>query len=82
MKQYKIREIKVNGEQEEITLAESDAIRIYKIWKRIKDKEVDENLDAIVKVDLPKDEIEAMKLLKGGIIIDDKRYISLATTPQ
>lgn len=81
MKQYKIREIKVNGEQEEITLAESDAIRIYKIWKRIKDKEVDENLDAIVKVDLPKDEIEAMKLLKGGIIIDDKRYISLATTP-
>lgn len=81
MKQYKIREIKINGEQEEITLAESDAIRIYKIWKRIKDKEVDENLDAIVKVDLPKDEIEAMKLLKGGIIIDDKRYISLATTP-
>ena len=81
MKQYKIREIKVIGEQEEITLAESDAIRIYKIWKRIKDKEVDENLDAIVKVDLPKDEIEAMKLLKGGIIIDDKRYISLATTP-
>lgn len=79
--QYKIREIKVNGEQEEITLAENDAIRIYKIWKRIKDKEVDENLDAIVKVDLPKNEIEAMKLLKGGIIIDDKRYISLATTP-
>lgn len=78
---YKIREIKVNGEQEEITLDENDAIRIYKIWKRIKDKEVDENLDAIVKVDLPKDEIEAMKLLKGGIIIDDKRYISLATTP-
>ena len=73
MKQYKIREIKINGEQEEITLAESDAIRIYKIWKRIKDKEVDEKLDAIVKVDLQKDEIEEKKLLKGGIIIEDKR---------
>ena len=45
MKQYKIREIKINGEQEEITLSENDALRLYKIWKADRNEDIEECLE-------------------------------------
>ena len=81
MKQYKIREIKVNGEQEEITLAENDAIRIYKIWKADRNEDVEECLESIIKVDLPNNEQKSLKMLKDGVKVDSEMYVSFATTP-
>ncbi|MBC5995485.1 hypothetical protein EAI30_03545 [Romboutsia ilealis] len=79
--QYKIREIKVNREQEEITLAENDAIRIYKTWKADRNEDVEECLESIIKVDLPNHKHKALKMLKDGIKVDGEMYVSFATTP-
>lgn len=79
--QYKIREIKVNREQEEITLAENDAIRLYKIWKADRNEDVEECLESIIKVDLPNHKHKALKMLKDGIKVDGEMYVSFATTP-
>lgn len=81
MKQYKIREIKINGEQEEITLSENDAIRLYKIWKADRNEDIEECLESIIKVDLPNHKHKALKMLKDGIKVDGEMYVSFATTP-
>lgn len=77
MKQYVIREISVKGESENIKIGENDILRIYEIWRG---KTLEEQIEDIIKINLPLDDDEAMEILKNGKIIDGVKYVALATT--
>lgn len=64
----------------EITLVESDLIRIYCKWKNvdIKDGMIIKN---IIKIKLPVNNRLALKILNDGYIFNNKKYLPLITTP-
>ncbi|WP_297633544.1 hypothetical protein [uncultured Clostridium sp.] len=77
MKQYNLREVNTAGEEKTITLGENDLIRIYALYKKV---ELKEDIENIIKVQIPQDETAAMDILKNGFEHNDKKYITLQTT--
>lgn len=71
-------ETKTKTWAEPIKIGESDLTRIYAIWK---DEKIENCIDNIIKVALPKDKGVSLDYLLNGIEMDEEKYISLLTTP-
>lgn len=76
MKQYIIKEVNKN-EATEIKIGENDLFRIYSVFKN---KELEERIDSIIKVCIPKGEEEAKDMLLNGYEFEGNKYVSLLTT--
>lgn len=65
----------------EIKMDENILFRLYCIYKGIELEEGNLELKNIIKVMLPSDETEALKILNEGLHIEDKLFLPLLTSP-
>lgn len=67
----------VKETEKEISIGNNDVFRLYALWRGIK---LEEKIESIIKVGLPKDEKLAYQMLKNGIRYKGIRYVSLITS--
>lgn len=63
--------------EKEITIDDNDVFRLYSLWRGVK---LDDKVESIIKVGLPKDEKLAYQMLKNGVRYKGIKYVSLITS--
>lgn len=63
--------------EKEITIDDNDVFRLYSLWRGVK---LEDKVESIIKVGLPKDEKLAYQMLKNGVRYKGIKYVSLITS--